>query len=561
MSISVRFSLVAGILFLILWSASGVASEKIFPVIDGRETIALVNGEPVSLKEFNEMLSKMHETMDETKKPDKIDYSEPLKRLINGKLIIYEAINIGIDELPEITKQMDNFSKDTLKKLLLKQKMKDIQPDKGKVDKIYKEKTREYKIKSAYFSREKYALEMEKEVKRGGNFENVVKKLTEEGKVDAWEEGEYIKDEKLLPHVSKVVSEMKNGSISPIIKVEKGFVIVKLEDTRFPENSEAREHARKEALRPKIKEALDAYAVELKNKYVKVNEDLLDAVDFEANEPGFESFLNDDRIIAEIKGDNPVSIADLTDAIRKKYFHGVKTAISEKKMNKQKTLILEKLLQEKVFLIEAKSLHIDKSEEYLEEIKKYQNNIIFSAFIRKVIDPEITIDEEELRSYYKEHSGEYATPEMMRINNLIFDKREAAEDAIDKLRAGADFKWVEENADHLIDKKNGEKLLVFSGGLITTRGMPEDVRKSVEGARSGDYRFLENADGQFHVLYIQEVVPPKPEKFENVRKSLIEKIVQEKRTRSLEKWSERLRAASDIKIFATDAELGHIKKK
>lgn len=367
--------------------------------------------------------------------------------------------------------------------------------------------------------------------------------------------------EKLLPHVSKVVSEMKNGSISPIIKMERGFTILKLEDTRYPDNSEAREQARKEALRPKIKESLDAYAMELKNKYVKVNEDLLDAVDYEANEPGFESFLKDDRIVAEIKGDKPVSIADLTDAIREKYFHGVKTAIKEKKINKQKPLILEKLLQERVVLLEAKALHIDKSEEYLEAMKAHQNNIVFSAFIQKVIDPEIKIDEAELRSYYKEHSGEYATPEMMRIKNIIFDKRKAAENAIEKLRAGADFKWVEENADHLIDKKNGDKLMVFSGGLITTRGMPEDVQKSVEGARAGDYRFFATVDGQFHVLYIQEVIPPRPEPFENVKRSLIKKIVQEKRNRSLETWAERLRAASDIKIFASDAELGHIRKK
>jgi parvulin-like peptidyl-prolyl isomerase len=561
MTSGVRIRIAAGILLLVLSPAFGVASGKELPVIGGKKTIALVNGEPVTLKEFRQTLGYMHGKMEEKKTVEKIDYSEPLRRLINGKLILYEARNIGIDELPEIKEMMEKYSKETLIKFLSIRHIRKLRPDESKVNKLYKEKTREFKIKSAYFSKEEDAVEVKKQIREGAGFDNVINELAKEGKAEGGEKGEYVKSGQLLPHVLSVLSGMKPGTISPVISVGKGFTLLKLEGTRFPEDPAAKEEARKEALSLKRKESLDAYAARLKKRYVKVDKKLLDAVDYEAKDPGFANLLKDRRIIARVKGDDPVSIADLTEAIQKEYFHGVEKAIKEKKINGMKHVVFEKLVRERALLHEAKSLRIDKSQRYRDAMEQHQTNLVFNAFVRKVIDPEIKIDEAELRTYFQEHLEEHTLPEMMRIRNLVFGERAAAEDALDKLRAGADLKWVKENADHQVDEKSGENLLSFSGDLITTRGLPENVRSSVEGARSGDYRLVEDSEGRFHVLYIQEVVPPRPETFENARDSLGKKMVKEKRERSLEDWAERLRAASDIKILATDTELERAIKK
>lgn len=560
MTSHVRFR-AAAFLLVFLWFANGHASEQTLPIIDGKETIALVNDEPITLKEFNEILAYMHGESDEKRNVDKIDYSEPLRRLINGKLILFEARNIGIDELPEIIKNMEVYSKETMIKLLLLQHVKNIQPDENKIEELYKEKIREYKIKSAYFSKEEDAFEMEQAIRRGDNFDDVIKKLIEEGKVVAGGEAGYVKSESLLPQVIEVISKMKIGEGSHVVKVEKGFALIKLEDIRFPESAEAREKARQEVMTQKRKETLEAYATELKDKYVKIDEKLLNALDYEAKEPGFENFLKDERIVAAIKGSSPISVADLTKKIQDKFYHGIESAIKSKMINNVKTDVLGNIVKERIFLVEATLLNIDKSIEYVESMNKHENNIVFNAFVQKTIDPEIKIEEAEVRTYFQEHSEEYTIPEMIRIRNLIFGKRENAEDAIEKLRSGADFKWVKENADHQIDEKSEDKLLLFSGNLIMTSGLPKEVQTSVQRARSGDYRFFEDAEGRFHVLYIQEVIPPKPETFENAKGSLIKKIMKEKRKKSLDDWAERLRTASDIKIFATDIEMGHGEKR
>ena len=44
-----------------------------------------------------------------------------------------------------------------------------------------------------------------------------------------------------------MISEMKVGSVSSVIPLTKGYLILKLEDVRFPDNPEAKKMARSEA--------------------------------------------------------------------------------------------------------------------------------------------------------------------------------------------------------------------------------------------------------------------------------------------------------------------------
>ncbi|MDO9028247.1 MAG: peptidyl-prolyl cis-trans isomerase, partial [Candidatus Roizmanbacteria bacterium] len=227
----------------VLFVTDGSASDQKLPVIDGKEIVAMVNDEPITLEEFNKALASIHEEMTEEKKIGSIDYSGILSRLINIRLILQEARNIGIDELPEIKNMVDEYSRETLVKLLKRHYVKDIKVDEKEVEALYKEAVREWKIKSVLFEKEDEAKRIEEEIKKGDNFDDIVKKLLADGTAKGGEEGKYLKATDILPQVAEVISKMEIGSISPVTKVEQGFTISRLEDVRFPENPEAREQA------------------------------------------------------------------------------------------------------------------------------------------------------------------------------------------------------------------------------------------------------------------------------------------------------------------------------
>ena len=70
--------------------------------------------------------------------------------------------------------------------------------------------------------------------------------------------------------------------MSPIIPIKVGYVILRLEDVRYTENPEAMKEAKEEALKRKKVQVLQDYNNALIKKYAKVNQDVLNRIDYES---------------------------------------------------------------------------------------------------------------------------------------------------------------------------------------------------------------------------------------------------------------------------------------
>ena len=534
------------VIFLVI-EATVYAADQKFPVINGKKTVAMINDEPITLDEFNLEVSSLRASKSAEGKKD--GDSELLRRLINTKLIIQEARKIGLDELDEVKNMVDVFSRVTLRELLAERQLKDVKADPKEVEKIYKESVKEWKIKSVLFEKEDAAKKMEEEIKEGRSFDEVAQKAVSDGTAKGAPESTYMGRKELLPGVAEAVSKMSVGSLSSIIPVGSGFAILKVEDTRYPENPEAKEIAKRQALTLKKRGVLETYNNALIKKYVKLNKKVLDEIDFEAKEPGFQELLEDKRVIAEIQGENPITVGDLTDGVRQQLYHGVERAIESKRLNERKTSVLDEMLYKRVFRKEALRLGIDKTKVYKNRVKEYENSVIFGAFIQKAVRPDIKLKEEELKAYYNDHVKEYTMPEMIKINSLVFAKREFAEKTLEKLRKGTDFQWLMENAEGQVDKSNSKDVLNFEGKFLTANDLPEGVRKSISGAKPGDFRLYESPEGYFYAVTIQDVIPAKPQPYAETREAIAKILYNEKLNKAVEEWAEKLRAVSDVKVY------------
>ncbi len=532
----------------------GFASEQKLPLIDGKETVATVNDEPITLEELNKAIVASHAAGSHKKKAGKISFSAIMRRLIDIRLILLEARNMGLDELPEIKNTVDQYSRDALMKLLMEQYVKDIKADEDEVERLYKKIIKEWKIKSVLFEKEDGAKKIQAEIKAGKDFDEVMEKAVEEGVAKESTEGEYLKNKDLKLSVARLVSKMEVGSVSPIVFAgNKRFIIFKLEGIRFPEDEDpkARQKAKQEALnRKKLRAAIEYYG-DLKKRYVKVDEKLLAALDYESKEPGFEKLLKDERVVVEIMEEKPVTVGKLSKVLKKKYYHGVERAIESKEVNKKKKEVLEGILQKRVLLKGALALGIDQTEAYKNRVKQYENSVIFGVFIKKVVEPEIKLEMKELKTYYKENSQEYTSTKMMRIKSLVFEKNNYAIEALDKLMKGTDFNWLSSHADGQVDK-NTQGLLKFEGMMLILSSMPEGVQEAVSGANPGDFRLYASPEGHFYVLYIYHVVAPKLRPFDDVKAEISKIVYQDKLEKAMEVWTDKLREYYPVVIYRKD---------
>ena len=520
--------------------------EKIFSPEYAGTTLATVNGETITMGELAEAVSSLHEGMGEGKKAAKQDFGQLLDRLVNSALIIQEARNIGLEEQPEVKDVVDTFAKRLMREKLMAQQVKDVKADPKEVAKVYQERNSEWKIKSLVFKTENDAKKAVKEVKAGKKYDALYAKALKSGKAEKGKDETYIKMENMPPEIVKIIAGMKKGSCSPVVPLQNGFLIFRLDDTRHIEDANVKEQVDKELNTKARLAALEKFRDELVKKHVKQNTELVDKLDFEAKEPGFEAMLTDKRAIAEIGGEEPVTVADLAEAIKAKFYHGVDIAASDKKVNKNKKLLLDDILANRAMLKEAKVRNVEQGEDYRKKLKDFTASILFGAFIEKVVQPEIKLTTEELQAYYKEHIAQYTYPEMYRIEAIVFSSNRDAEAAIDKLRKGMDFKWFKTNAEGRLPEGTQPKM-DFGSGLVMKSQMPESVQKTLTGVKSGEYRQYA-IDDEYYVLNVIEVVPAKEQPFNEVEAPIRKNVYYEKLNKSVESWAAKLREASDIKI-------------
>jgi hypothetical protein len=519
--------------------------------------LAVVNGEEITMEDLNKALASSHEGMvDDNKKATKIDYAKVLKRLINVRLILQEAKNIGLDELPDTKYLVEAYSRSALRGLFIEDLTKNVRTDEQEADRLYREVVKEWKIKSVMFKKEEDAQAAEKEIKAGKRFDDVVEQAIRNKVAEGGGEGAFLKPKDLQPQITASLVKNAVGSVSTIIKIssgkkDTGFVIFKVEDTRFPDDPAARDKARQAVLDSRKDEAVRNYKRSLYKKLVILHKKFIAGLDYESPKPGLPALLKDKRVVADIKGEKPITVAELSSALQEKFYHGVESAAEAKKVNEKKTEILDGMLEKRLFRREALRQGIDKTEKYKNMVRDYEQSVIFGTFIQKVVVPDVKVTEEEMKTYYREHGSEYTFPEMMRVNGLVFGSMAEAESALAKLRKGADFNWMKANAEGQADK-NAQGLLSFEGDIVMAKDFPDDVRKAVAGARAGDFRLYEGPGGYAYVLFIQDVVPPQKQSFDEVRGMVEKKVFGIKLNKAVEDWADKLRAAADIKVYLSD---------
>lgn len=159
-----------------------------------------------------------------------------------------------------------------------------------------------------------------------------------------------------------------------------------------------------------------------------------------------------------------------------------------------------------------------------------------------------TVTDEEVRRYYDDNREQFTTPESREVAHILVDSKELADDLYRRLQDGADFAALAKK--HSTDTGSAEE----GGKLTDVRGsfVPEfeEVAFALETGEIG-----EPVKSQFGWHVIKALADTKPEKvtpFEEVRESIREQLLQEKRNRVMAAWVEEVRAKyADQIAYAT----------
>ncbi len=517
--------------------------------------VAKVADETIPLRELAAALEQGHLSHAPaapagTKRPP-MDFTPALDRLITSRLVAIEARDMNLDDDPRFKASVEDFRASRLRTMLQEIAARGVKPDPAEVEKLYRDAVREWKITSILVEKEEDAKGLAAAVKAGGSFDALGKKLVAEKKAKGMEKADWVAPRHALPEIRAAAAAAKPKVPAGPVKVEGGWVLLRVEATRVPPNdARARADARARSLAREQHEAVRAFYESLVRKYAKVDEALLKALDFEAGgEKGFQALQQDGRAVATIQGERPITVGDLAGELSTKFFHGIAGPINEHRVNPQKMEAFERVLGSRLFAKEAAVRKLASTPEYRRAMDEYERALAFNTFVEKVLVPGVNVTEGEAARYYKDHLGDYSSPEMLRLDGFAFPTAKEAQAAIEKLRTGTDYAWLRQNAPGQIPPE--KRSLQLDGGLVSANTVPADLMRAISGARAGEYRVYAAGSAEVYVVRVAERMPPSPQPYVEARDTIVKKLSAEKLASALQDYAARLRKAQRVDVLIT----------
>ena len=192
--------------------------------------------------------------------------------------------------------------------------------------------------------------------------------------------------------------------------------------------------------------------------------------------------------------------------------------------------------------------HVQDTQDFGRRVSDFESNLLFTRFIEKVIIPEIKIDEPAVKKYWEAHKSDYTYPAFWRLESLAFKDVKSAQGAIDKLRSGTDFKWLNANAEGQL--KPGERKVPL-GGVLADSALPKDVAAALRGAKKGDFRLYASPESQYYAVYVVDYTPPSDQPFEEVRETVTQRLYLDSLGKAIEEWAGKLRKLRKVEVFIT----------
>ncbi|OGW45733.1 MAG: hypothetical protein A2078_02715 [Nitrospirae bacterium GWC2_57_9] len=522
----------------------------LFSPLFARVPVAKVNDEQITVEELEKALGMMHAGRTTESPGTRKDYAKVLQRLVTARLIVQEAEAMGMDGLAEVREPVSKFRETALRELLRYELVRDVKADEAEVERVYRMSSKEYRIRSLMFRTEADARAMAKAVEAGGGFEELARQARANKTARGQGDVETVRASELNSAIAAELANMKAGMVSRPVPVQPGFVLFKLEEERTVESAEAREAARQQVLTKKKHEALIEHNKKLSGKYLTFNMKRIESIDFAAPQTSMEKLLRDKRVLVQIKGERPVTVADLATVLDQQLYHGSKNA-AKKKMNNRKRDVLEELVAKRLLLAEALRRGIDRTEEFKNKMKDYEDNLLFGLFVERVIKPDVKPTEEELKTYYEKHRNDYLLAAKVRFESLAFTGEKEAADALNKLKAGTELRWLRENAPGRAAAEEGT--LLYSGDFVSIDELPASLREALADAHPGEFKLAGLPDGTAYVLAVQETKAPEPIPFQQLEEQIGQKLSEENIRKVLDTWTDKLKEGTEVTLYLTTA--------
>jgi peptidyl-prolyl cis-trans isomerase SurA len=242
----------------------------------------------------------------------------------------------------------------------------------------------------------------------------------------------------------------------------------------------------------------------------------------------------------------------------------IEQKITDQEIKRFKISISEKEIDQTIERIKEANYYTDEDlraslakdgltmEEYREQVRE---QILRKRLVNLKITSKIVITEEDIKSYYENHSDKYGGEKKYHLRNIIMkvslpadekEKREVKlrmDEVYAKLKAGQSFETMAKTYSESLASEGGDL------GLFGLHDLSPQLQNEIKEMKAGEFTPVLYTDQGYQILYVQEIVntsgKPLEEVSHEIERILFDDIVDNK----FQSWLENLRKQSHIKII------------
>lgn len=262
------------------------------------------------------------------------------------------------------------------------------------------------------------------------------------------------------------------------------------------------------------------------------------------------SAISKDKAIAKINGE-AISKNELYDVMVEQYGAAtVEQLIADKivasEAKKEKITITDEELNEEVDKLkesyggeEVFDQMLASNNTTLEVLKEDLKNYLT---LRKLIEPQIEITDDELKAYFDENKDTLGQEEQVKASHILVEDEAIAKEIKQKLADGADFaELAKEYSTDEGSKDNGGELGFFPRGTMVTEF--EDVAFALPVNQISE---PVKSDYGYHIIKVEEKKEAKEANYDDSKASIKETLIEQKIETEYSVWLEEKKKDYDI---------------
>jgi parvulin-like peptidyl-prolyl isomerase len=207
-----------------------------------------------------------------------------------------------------------------------------------------------------------------------------------------------------------------------------------------------------------------------------------------------------------------------------------------------KKTYLNDLVTQELLVQEARSRGIDKQKEIKDAIEEFKKQVL----IRQLVKDEtrgITVEPSEIEAFYNRYKKEFASPQEIKVSEIVVASEAAAKEILIGLLQGGDFAAVAKERSAAPSASNGGSV-----GLVKKGDKFDKYNEVISMLEAGQVSQIFKGPDGFYIVKVDErkggTVPSMNEVYDQIKDGLL----QQKATARIQELSNKIRSEAKVEI-------------